>query len=619
MSCLGTYALAGQWIETRTSSAMYVYPWVQLCDIVILANLHNATGREWSEVVTSFGAVIGFRVIIIFLGMQDRSGGVDANGVERAGAWEYVQPIFYMLTMTVISKSTSNRYWAIRRKDTTESVTIDRYDEWLKVERIGLVKRRNAESGGMAVCFRNCMFVLGRCFGFSTDVARKSSIELIDAEIEVYQLELLDRKVNEIKYEQEIDFKKFNIIKDEFFNDGALRLRNPPPSVGKKSAGVDVDMTEEEVEESATRLAEHQSKRSSLLLKMRCSRLWKCLLIYRYQFMLLVLHCFYTAAMWYVRDPLYREIWPFKTPMRVSNFGLLVAIITSCVWNFFFVYGALTSVLLSSEDCDQECEDVRIFLSKESNSTVEVSAGLKPSIKHPRPLSYQHYQASLRHSNCSSMAEAVIAAVEGGLEHDGDGSLLASERVKVAGEATTMFLLREWAALLKDVKIRTNDPKLSNTKQHLIDFANKVFDETHHKFFGEAEIDSVFEGFVKQLTADDDNHGAAPEMIVQKAFKSTLSKLAEWTVKYSSFKAHTAHTYATGCKGSQRQQIGAAIAAAAMCHSYFSMAHLTIFLKPIAQIREVAAEDTARYAANKCTPGHLLCIPSHVLVISTSF
>ena len=529
-----------------------------MVDVATWLSLHFTTAREWTEVTKAFGAVIGFRVIIIFLGMQDRDK-IDDNK-ERPGAWEYVQPVFYLLTMVVLSQTISASYWATRHKDTTESVTRDRYDEWLKVERGDLVKRREANGGK---CIRNFLIALGHIFGLSTDVSQKTSIQIIDAKIESYELEL-----SEIKCEQEINFKK---------------------------------MTEEELKDSTKRLEEHLSDQSSLLFSIRCSRVWKAVLMYRYMFMLQVLHCMYTAGMWYLRDPFYRVIWPFEAPMRVSNFGLLVTLYAGSIWIFSFVYGALRSASLSLEDRDQECEDQRICLSQESKSIVKFSL----SSARPRPLSCQHYQARLRHSKCSTMAEAVQAAVGGGLGLDSERSLLTSERVKVAGEATTMLLLRKWDALVKQSKIRTKD--CSNTKEHLLDFADDLFDETYHNFFGargaHSEIETAYEESVRQLTVDADHHGhrsATSEVIAEKAFQLTMNKMAYWTIKFASFKAQTAYIYAANCEGSPRQQIGAAIAAAAMCHSYFSRkcALLLPFeLKPVAKIHENAAEDAARYAS----------------------
>ena len=56
------------------------------------------------QVTLLFTVVVGFRVIVIFLGWQDRD--EDTN---LQGAWEFVQPVWFLLMTLFLSNGISKR------------------------------------------------------------------------------------------------------------------------------------------------------------------------------------------------------------------------------------------------------------------------------------------------------------------------------------------------------------------------------------------------------------------------------------------------------------------------------------------------------------------------------
>ena len=153
------YAFSGIWITSRTTSPMYVYPWVQLVDIAVAFSLHKATARDINEVLSAIFIVIGFRVIVLFLGMQDRdcpiNGSIatellwtaakDASPDCKQGAWEFVQPVFYLVCMIGGAKGTATGFWKIMKNDNLEIVQDDRYSQWLIHQRRAVVAHRNED------------------------------------------------------------------------------------------------------------------------------------------------------------------------------------------------------------------------------------------------------------------------------------------------------------------------------------------------------------------------------------------------------------------------------------------------------------------------------------------
>ena len=92
----------------------------------------------------------------------------------------------------------------------------------------------------------------------------------------------------------------------------------------------------------------------------------KFMLSYRYVLLMTIVHSVYSAFMWYKRDPLDRKIWPLGTQhaIRASNFAWLVVVYALGLIVWAFVYGALTSCTLLSEDLDAEQEKIRQELIK---------------------------------------------------------------------------------------------------------------------------------------------------------------------------------------------------------------------------------------------------------------
>ena len=56
------------------------------------------------QVSLLFTVVVGFRVIVIFLGWQDRDEDADYQG-----AWEFVQPVWFLLMTLFLSNGISQR------------------------------------------------------------------------------------------------------------------------------------------------------------------------------------------------------------------------------------------------------------------------------------------------------------------------------------------------------------------------------------------------------------------------------------------------------------------------------------------------------------------------------
>ena len=153
------YAFSGAWITSRTTSPMYVYPWVQLVDIAVAFSLHKATARDINEVLSAFFIVIGFRMIVLFLGMQDRdcpiygsiatenlwTAAKDASPECKQGAWEFVEPVFYLVCMIGGVKDTATGFWKIMKNDNLEIVQDDRYSQWLIHQRRAVVAHRNED------------------------------------------------------------------------------------------------------------------------------------------------------------------------------------------------------------------------------------------------------------------------------------------------------------------------------------------------------------------------------------------------------------------------------------------------------------------------------------------
>ena len=68
--------------------------------------------------------------------MQDR-------GHEKEGAWEFVEPLAYLILMAVLAKSIADNYWKVPSNKNSEIVNDDLFSEWMITERQAIVARRN--------------------------------------------------------------------------------------------------------------------------------------------------------------------------------------------------------------------------------------------------------------------------------------------------------------------------------------------------------------------------------------------------------------------------------------------------------------------------------------------
>jgi hypothetical protein len=118
------YGLAGLWINTRSSSPGYVLPYIIIVDGFLLTLLHSATGKDFLEVIFTFGTLLISRVIVLYLAFQDRNSA-------KPGAYEFVEPVFFLLIMVIICKRLADQYWFIQTNNPEHIVASDRYNEWM--------------------------------------------------------------------------------------------------------------------------------------------------------------------------------------------------------------------------------------------------------------------------------------------------------------------------------------------------------------------------------------------------------------------------------------------------------------------------------------------------------
>lgn len=120
MYCI--YGFAGLWVDNRSTSPAYVLPYIVLTDLGVLSNLHNAKVKRFIEVIFSFFVLLGSRILVVYLAWQDRH---PANG--KPGAYELIEPTFYLLITCLVGKHLSSVYWQSPKANPEEVLAEDRH------------------------------------------------------------------------------------------------------------------------------------------------------------------------------------------------------------------------------------------------------------------------------------------------------------------------------------------------------------------------------------------------------------------------------------------------------------------------------------------------------------
>eukprot|EP00656_Telonema_subtile_P021614 TRINITY_DN2264_c0_g2_i10.p1 TRINITY_DN2264_c0_g2~~TRINITY_DN2264_c0_g2_i10.p1 ORF type:complete len:2689 (-),score=511.82 TRINITY_DN2264_c0_g2_i10:173-8239(-) len=580
MVLLAGYGVSSLWMDVRPSSPGYVMPYVVIVDMAVLINLHNARCQQFSEVVFSFFAVIGFRVIVVYLGWNDRS-------ATQPGAWELVEPVFFLLLMIVYSKSLADAYWKPGAADDQAAVVEDRYTEWLDAQRTLVVKNRNDPGEGsqgcahkFAECTRKCLFGLGTFFSLRTNTGEKSSVQKVSDAIQRDMRRLERLSVLEVDYEKEMVGRVIYVIRNW---DGTERHSVVPNVRGKfdKFKPVNVGrqvLTAPDLAVTAELLEEIRALRRRAQRAVRWRAFVKYLHMYKLLFLFSFIHTAHALVFWHFRDPLDRDL-PFFGQIRNTNFYFEVLMYAAGAGIWTFVYGAFMTYRSSKEDMDAYRIQVREMLLEEARDNIVVPRNLDVNKMRPRPLSWQFGLALHRAATPKEVNQYEGLTEQTGLADDRakalwvaeqEGRVLLSfEKPQLAGKVATLATLRGYSGLLAEWSHAAKDQQglglevFWSATETLLNADGKVGKSSEDV---EATFEKCFLEATREILKTRPHDSNKDGLIQKKASDFMIYQFCRWALQDTVWQAQEA---ARAAGASQAQEVEAAISAAELSKSFF--------------------------------------------------
>eukprot|EP00658_Telonema_sp_P-2_P081385 TRINITY_DN8325_c0_g1_i3.p1 TRINITY_DN8325_c0_g1~~TRINITY_DN8325_c0_g1_i3.p1 ORF type:complete len:1270 (-),score=394.44 TRINITY_DN8325_c0_g1_i3:134-3943(-) len=646
------YACAGTWLDTRASSPGYTLPYIIMVDMATLVSLHYVDGNNIAEVLFSFLTLIFARVMVIYLAWQDR-------GSPKPGAYEFVEPVFFLLLMAWLTKTTSEAYWLIRSNNLQTIVVEDRYKEWVNVQREMIVDNR-AEDGGAGVesnsmkfarCFRQMLFKVGKLVHLSKDPSSKSTVEAIMQRIARLESQHQRLEMSSIEFQKEIQSGTFRINsiggKDRLYKNpeegdkarrGGRDGKGDPKKVQTVSIGSSqipsketqhyLFMTPEETEESKEQLRIQTITANGITNELWVLKLKQFVHSYKWCWVLVLAHTLHGVVFWFFRDPLDREIWPFGLHARQTNSYWQVLAYSFFLLFWFFVYGGLTTYRTRREEEDDARETFRQLMLEKNTQKPTLSCQLKKRVMKdvynfrfdldavkPDALSYQHYLARIAIlGHCqgettdqpASVDEAVQAALSVEQSESSVG-FLDAERSKIAAEAAALATLTKFTWFLQNY----TDLEKQMEPETFVDMAKQFqhlgVSKDEQPKLAEARVQQQYRWYSQNAAKEQQRMTGEPldASHVQQVKQETGMKMMGFMGRFVIRETATAAQAAAKQHGAnENQEIAAAILASSWAFSYLESWKIKKITDSDskAMVLEEVLRDAAKRAASRCHP-----------------